>query len=188
MNSAYSYLALYKGNLMESKPKTLREILDLFSYLDDDLPPEDFDPALVVGDVKDKVDAIKWRIDQWEAEAQAIKDGWIKQLTAKANALLAKKEKLGAYLKEQMIAHEFEKLPGHMFTASIRKNPPSVKLTTEATADLYLDFPELVEELPVEYRFRKDKIKEELKAGKVVPFARLEQGQRVEFKVKEGEK
>jgi len=31
--------------------------------LDDDLAPEDFDPAEAVGELKDKIASIKWRLD-----------------------------------------------------------------------------------------------------------------------------
>jgi hypothetical protein len=99
-------------------------------------------------------------------------------------SLQKKADKLSEYLHKQMTEHNFEKLPGHMFTATLRKNPPSLKLSLEPTSDLYFDYPELVVQLPIEYEFQKDKIKEQLKAGTELPFARLEQSTRIAFTAK----
>lgn len=166
-------------------PKSLGEILDQLKQLDSDMPPEEFDPAQVIGDLKDKVDAIKWRLDSWETEAEMIQHKWIKPLQERIKSIQGKHEKLRRYIKDQMIAQGFEKLPGNMFTASIRKNPPSLKFTQEPTADMLLDYPSLVDmQQTVAYVYLKDEIKAALKAGQQLPFARLEQGQRVDFVAK----
>lgn len=169
---------------MESKSKSLNEILAALAQIDDELPPDDFDPATVIGNVKDKVDAIKWRIDKWESDAKMIREQWIKPLNDRVASLLRKSEKLSEYVKQQMIMHNFEKLPGNMFTAALRKNPPSLKLAAEPTADLFLDFPEYVKQLPVEYEFDKERLREDLKAGKEISFAHLDQSTRVSFTAK----
>jgi len=51
--------------------------------IDDDLAPEEFEVEEIVGEIRDKVDAIKWRIDSWLAHADAIQKEWIDPLTAR---------------------------------------------------------------------------------------------------------
>jgi hypothetical protein len=168
--------------------RSLREILDEFKMLDSDMPPEEFDPEKLIGDVKDKVDAIKYRLDSWQAEVEQIKSHWINPLLARIKSIEGKHEKLKAYVKMQMDASGFDKLPGHMFTATIKKNPPSVKyLVPHVTEDIALDFSNYIDvEQRIEYSWRKDLIKEHLKAGEILPFARIEQGTRVDFVAKKG--
>ena len=43
---------------MTEQKQSLGQMLELLKDLDDDMLPEEFDPAILVGDIKDKVDAL----------------------------------------------------------------------------------------------------------------------------------
>jgi hypothetical protein len=162
---------------------TLREILDRFKMIDDDLPPEDFDPAVVVGDVKDKVDAIKWRIDSWEAEAEAVGD-WIKALSLRQRSLAAKAEKLSSYLKQQMIENEFQKLPGNIWRAQVQRIADKVEILKEAGAeDVLSDTAAPFVKQVINYTWDKKAIADALKEGKALPFAYAKENKSLRFYV-----
>lgn len=167
------------------KPKSLRTILERLSQIDDDLAPEEFDPAFLVGDLRDKVDAIKWRIDTWRSDAQKIQEQWIDPLTKKMNSLTKKAEKLEEYVLSQMLAKGFEKLPGHMMEVCLRTNPPAVEVDMEAGPEAFLLYDNLVIQKTI-YQWDKKKVKEQLESGQELKFARLTRGKKIAFSPKKG--
>lgn len=170
---------------MENQPQSLRDILENLKAIDDDLSPEDFDPAAVVGDLKDKVDAIKWRIDSWNSQAKQIQECWIDQLAKKKISLERKAEKLESYVLEQMLLNGFEKLPGHMMEVTVRKNNPAVEISLDAGPETYLQYDNLVIQKTI-YQWDKKKVKELLESGTELNFARITRGNRVAFTPKKG--
>lgn len=159
---------------------TLKELLHKLDHIEDDLPPDEFDPAKVVGDVKDKVDAIKWRIDSWVAEADKIEDEWIKPLKSRQDSLRKKAESLKAYLHSQMSEHGYEKLPGHMFRAVLQKSSPAVEIPEEPGPTHMLAYPDYVVQ-NVSYRWNKDAVREALQNGLELSFARLRHSRHLRF-------
>lgn len=160
--------------------QSLREILDMFAHIDDDMPAEEFDPAKVVGDCKDKVDAIKWKIDSWEAEANAI-NNWIKALVDRRNALGGKSDKLAKYLKEQMLEHGFQKLPGNIWRAQVQNIADKVELLRLPEAkDVLSEFGDLVRQ-KIDYSWDKRATADKLKSGEKLPFAYLQPNKSLRF-------
>jgi hypothetical protein len=141
---------------------------------------DDFDPAQVVGDVRDKLDAIKFKIDDWLGKAEMLKTQWLEPIMKERNALIKRAERLEDYVRFEMEQNQFEKIPGNLWSARFRLNPPSVNITMPATADLFWDFPNYVKET-VSYSFDREAIKADIKAGKEVPFASIKQTKRLEF-------
>lgn len=169
----------------ETKKQSLRTILERLNQIDDDLAPEEFDPAFVVGDLRDKVDAIKWRLDTWRADARKIQEEWIDILTKKKDSLLRKAEKLEGYVLSQMQEKGFEKLPGHMMEVLIKQNPPAVQIDIEAGPEAFLQYDGLVLQKTV-YQWDKKRVKALLDSGEELKFARITRGSRIDFKAKKG--
>lgn len=167
--------------------ETLRDLLDKLAQIDDEMLPEDFDPAQIVGDVKDKIDAIKWRIDQWNTQADNIDENWIKPLKAQQESLRKKAERLKDYLYSQMSQHGYDKLPGKMFRAALQKASPSVDISEEAGPSHMLAYPEFVVQ-DVSYRWDRKTIKERLQNGTELSFARLRQTRFLKFYTVKGSK
>jgi hypothetical protein len=150
-------------------PESLRVLLGKLAPIDDDLPPEQFDPAVVVGDVKDKIDAIKWQIDEWEYKAKMLDEQWIKPLQAKSAALKGKANRLNGYVKTQMEEHGFEKLPGNAFRAQLQKAAAAVKTACEPLFSHFKAYPEFVKQ-EVYYSWKKKAIKDAIDSSKYVRF------------------
>jgi len=161
----------------------LREILDTLNKLDDDLPPEEFDPAGLVGELNDKADAIKWRIDSWYASAEMIQREWLDPLQKKMTSLVSKAEKLETYVLQQMVMNNFEKLPGKMFDLAVRLNPPAVKIDIEASPEMYLQHGELMQQKTL-FSWDKKKIKAMLESGTPLSFASITRSKKIAFTTK----
>lgn len=159
---------------------TLRELLSKLDHLDDENLPADFDAASLVGDVKDKVDAIKWRIDSWLNEAKQIETQWIAELSRRKEALEKKALRLKEYLHSQMNEHGYDKLPGKMFRVALQKAAPSVEVFEDPTAQHMLTYPDYVVQ-SVNYRWNKDAIRERLQNGSDLSFAKLRHLRYVKF-------
>ena len=168
--------------------ESLRQILNKLSMMDEDMTPEDFNPQEIVGDLKDKVDSVKWRIDTWRAQAQMIEDEWIAQLTAKRKALLAKAKKLSDYVKEQMILHKFESLPGSLVRIDLKASPVAVKYQKEAGPEDFIKFGDDLVKQKIDYDWNTSNIRDLLKAGAKLPFAELTQDTHIRFHLKKGDK
>lgn len=165
----------------------LRELLGRLQDIDDDLLPEEFDPAQIVGDIKDKVDAIKWRLDEWAAQAKMIEEEYLKPLAQKKAAILGKAERLKDYVRFQMVTNGFEKLPGEMFRVQVQDSPPSVDTKEFADARMYLNYPEYVVQ-ETTYKWNKEALKDALNGGEVLTFAELKRGKHVRFYAQGGKK
>lgn len=159
---------------------SLSELIKQIRDIDDDMLPAEFDPAEVVGDIKEKVDAIKWRIDTWEAHAKMIDEEYIKALRQKREAILGKVQKLKEYVQFQMVTNGFEKLPGAMFRVQLQNSPKSVETKEFACAKMFLNYPEYVVQ-ETTYKWNKESLKESLENGEILTFAELKQGKHVRF-------
>ena len=162
----------------------LTDLLERFRQLDSDLEPADFDPAAVIGNLRDEIDAIKMTVDRWKAEAETLRAEWIVPLVARERRLLGRREKLLTWMAEQMIAgsdgQPWERLPGNAFVAKLHWNPPALKIAEEANAITYGKYPGFVRLTPT-FQWDKDRIKAELDAGHALEFACETSGRRVAF-------
>jgi len=164
--------------------KTLGELTNVLQMIDDDLLPSDFEVEELVGDIRDKVDAIKWRIDSWVAHAEAIERDWLEPLTARKKALLGKAEKLKEYCAFIMQRDQCEKLPGSAFALSLRKST-SVECEASPTPEDAIERP-IYCKTRVAYQWDKTAIAAALKAGKELPFAKLKSSTYVTFTTNKG--
>jgi len=150
--------------------------------LDDDLAPEDFDPAEAVGELKDKIDAIKWRLDSWEAHAQALDENWLKPLAARRKSILGKAEKLREYVAFVMKRDNLETLPGHAFRIDLRAYE-SVEVLSAPTASEALLYKPWVK-TTINYVWDKKELKTKLKQGLMTEYATIKTSYSPKFEVK----
>ena len=94
---------------------SLSDLSNLLTLIDDDLAPEDFDPEAVVGEIRDKIDSIKWKLDEWQAHADTIQSEWIYPLTKRKKALEGKIERLKDYCTHVMTRDKVTSFPGNAF-------------------------------------------------------------------------
>lgn len=162
--------------------KTLSELSSALVALDEEMDAEAFDPAQLVGDLKDKVDGIKFKIDAWEYEAKNLKDNWIDPLKSRHDTLLKKADKLREYCAYVMKRDELEMLPGKAFALKLRKSQ-AVEVDANPSPTQALQYGELVN-TKITYAWDKKKLAEKLKANEDVKFARLVTNYSAQFVVK----
>lgn len=86
-------------------------------------------------------------------------------------------ERLKSGIENMMIALGKREIKTPLFSAKWVKNPPAVVIDDEAKVDAkYLTI------IPQSYKVDKNALKEDLKAGKVLPYAHLEQKERLQLK------
>jgi len=148
------------------------QMLEKLQALDDDMLPEEFDPAVLIGDIKDKVDAIKWKLNHWEYRAKMIKEEFIAPLQAKAESLKKKHERLTKYVFDEMQRMGVEKIPGNAFRIQIQNSQKVFVEKEPADAKMYLNYQDLVIQ-ETTYKWRKDEIKSLIEEGHFFTFAEL---------------
>jgi len=144
-----------------------------------DLPPEVIRDTLegLTGDIQEKaVNVAKFTLDL-EAGADAI-EAAAKAMTERARRVRKRAESIRSYLLFNMQAAQITKVECPEFVLAVRKNPAAVVISDESQLPAeYLTQPE-----PPAPKPDKKAIKEALQAGREVPGAWLEAGERLEIR------
>lgn len=164
------------------KPSTLSELSNALIALDEEMDPDQFDPAQLIGDLKDKVDSIKFKIDEWEAQAKNLRENWIEPLMSRQNALQRKADKLREYCAYVLKRDELEVLPGKAFALKLRKSQ-AVEVDQNPGPHEALEFVDLVN-TKITYAWNKKALAEKLKSNQDLSFARLVTNYSAQFVVK----
>lgn len=168
----------------EIKSRTsLGQMMELLRDMDEGLLPEEFDPAAIIRDVREEVDAIQYQLLHWEYEIKKRIEEVIKPHQAIVSSMEKKHAKLTSYVLSEMIRLNVEKIPGDIFRVQIQKKPPAVEIKAEANAQMYLNYPEIVVQ-DISYRWDKTRIKELIDSGESYTFASMAQGKKAVFKAK----
>ena len=130
----------------------------------------------IEGDIEVKAENTNKVIKTFAYNNAAI-DEEIKRLTEikkhNENAI----ERLKSGIENMMIALNKKELKTPLFSAKWVKNPPAVVIDDETKVDAkYLTV------IPQSYNVDKNAIKKDLKAGKILPYAHLEQKERLQLK------
>src|SRR5258708_29254963 len=144
-----------------------------------DLPEEVVKDTLegLAGDLETKSTNVAMFVRNLEAMAEKMGEA-INDIAKRQGMILARAERVRAYLKENMERTGITKIECPWFVLKIAKNPVSVRVTDAAAIpNEYLRIPPIPEPTP-----DKTKIKEALKAGAAVPGCELEQGTRLEIR------
>lgn len=169
-----------------SAPRTLAEILSILGNLD--LVSEtsiEIKPEEILGDLKDKVDAIYTVLERLEREADRL-DSIAEDFKLAARRVKENRERLKEYVRFTMTAQGFEKLPGNHWRLQLQKTAPSLAVEREATADDLLANPNLVKRT-VSYAWDKNAVKEHIAAGGSFGCGKLVEGKTVRFYINRGE-
>ena len=145
------------------------EYMEILSMLEDpDADEEIIRDTLesLQGDIEDKAEGYGMVIAQLNAEAEMLMVESVR-LSKRAKTALNNADRLKRRLQAALTEMELKKLKTNHFNFSIRKNAASVVIIPDT-------------EIPDEYLVKQDpkvdkgKVKEALKAGKDLPFAKLE--------------
>lgn len=165
---------------------TLTELLAALSNLDE-APAVEFDPTQIVGDLKDKVDAIKKVLVRLELEHGRLL-GLQCEIGKAAGQVGRNIDRLEDYLAFAMRSQGFDKLPGTMWRVQFQNSAPALEVERDATADDLIETPALVSRT-VKYAWKKDEIKSYIAAGNTFQHGKIVQGQHLRFYInKEGSK
>lgn len=149
------------------------EYLQLLALAED----PDIDPQVLAdtmeglgGEIEDKADGYAKVIRQLEADSTALK-AEIDRLTARKRAIDNSIDRMKESLKTAMIACEKPKFKTELFSFGIQKNPAKLVIDKESTDHALPEY--VIIQAPI---WNKEKLKEDLKAGKDVDgIAHLEQ-------------
>lgn len=143
------------------------------------LDEETFNDTLesISGDLETKSINVAMFARNLESSAAAIEEQ-AKLMIERAKGIRKKSEHVKEYLKANMEHAKLQKIESPYFVLSIRKNPQSLVIDDEKQVPpSFLKTPE-----PPPPALDKEKLKEALKSGEVVPGAHLEQKTRLEIK------
>lgn len=84
------------------------------------------DPAEIVGDIRDKVDAIKAVLDEFESTAKGLKLK-AKRLRTTIKAIENNHKRLKEYVRFQMQENHFEKLPGNDYYVRLQNRATRIE-------------------------------------------------------------
>ncbi len=157
----------------------LGQMLEILRDMDEDLLPKDFDPQALIGDIRNKADGIKWRINAWEYRVKMIKEEGIDLLEKKIKAINGKADKLREYVLSEMTRLGVEKVPGNLFQIQrVANSTAKLTITQPPDENMIRSYPELIRQ---ETRWDTDKVKEHLMMGERFTFASIERGFHVRF-------
>lgn len=160
---------------------SLSDLSNLLNMIDDDLAPEDFEPEAVVGEIRDKIDSIKWKLDEWQAHADTIQSQWIDPLTKRKKAIEGKIERLKDYCTHVMTRDKVTSFPGNAFRIDLRHRQ-SVEVKVFPGSHEALTHPDYVK-TKITYDWDKLKLLEKLRQGDSLDFASLKTKNYVTFPV-----
>ncbi len=157
---------------------------------DEMLEDPNFDPSTLIGPIEATRAGIKNKIDATEKVMFGLKSAiqrnedriefWIK----KRNAVKENLDRLKDYLHFQMTAHQYDTLAGNEFVIKMQKNSnPSLVITRDPTEKDAFERPEYVGEVPAQYIWRTDLIRDHLKSGIAAAseIGKLEYGSHIKF-------
>jgi hypothetical protein len=153
------------------------ELVEMYQrLLESDLEESVFNDTLegLEGDVEDKIDNFACVIKELQADAEAIRKKE-ETLAGRRKAKEKKVEGLKNYLQACLYQLGKTKVETARNVVAIRKNPASVKLSVDFCDDRYVQVVETT-------RIDKAKIKDDLKSGKEIKGAWLEQSESLNIK------
>ncbi len=160
---------------------SLAQILEALTRIDN-LNEAEFDPAVLAENLQDKVDAIYTVYDRLNSEASRL-DKIAADFFKAANVAWKAADRLKDYVLWNMQQQNFQKLPGNVFSFIVMPNNPKVIVEKNPTPEDFLKYSAVVKRDTV-YSWDKKQLSSLIKDGAKFPFAKLETGQRVEFKIR----
>jgi Siphovirus Gp157 len=143
------------------KKKSFVELLTNLAQADEIMADPELDLAAMIGETKDKVDALYAVLQRMEATAEYL-EGMAKPLINKAKALKANHARLSDYIVHTMESANVDRFPGNAYkVALVRASIPALKITEEPNAETYTKWEGYVQ-LKRQYVWDNARIKEAL--------------------------
>lgn len=169
---------------VEPAQLSLASLLALLAQSDDALTV-DMDPATLIGEIKGKVDSIKYVLDRLGAYAQFMDDQAAPLLRA-AKAAKANHERLKTYVEYHMRQQHFDELPGERYRVALQPNSVASLILKKEKPDPedFTRFPAFVN-LVRRYEWNGEAMRKTLaEEGGHCPFAELSRGNHARFYLK----
>jgi len=166
-----------------SQDMSLDEILKTLEHVDSgEVEYAEEETNLLQENLLRKVDAIKFRIDQWEKESERFYS-YVKEFTDAKKAVDAKKKRLLDYVTFSMKARKFEKIPGEKFLLALRNSKRLIPSDVEVDPTLFREYPDLIKRT---YAISKEALTKHLKQHGLNehPLGHFEEHQSAQFKVR----
>lgn len=115
--------------LVEAERSTLLNLVQSMTSLDEAMGATDFNPEALVGQLKGKVDALKFVLDCMDARASYLKAEVAAPIVKKARAIDNNRDRLRDYIAFCMEVGKFETLPGDVYRVDLQRTPDRVTLS-----------------------------------------------------------
>jgi len=126
------------------------------------LADPDFDPAKLVGKIRDKVDGIKFVLDKMEGTILGLK-AFVAPILTAIETIENNKQRLEAYVLHSMEAEHETVLPGHTYKVRIAFNPPHVEIRKPMPEDFATYYGYVKQK--ISYQWDKKRIKSDILSG-----------------------
>lgn len=137
---------------------TFAEFLLILKNADDELE-SDINWEEVLGDVRDKVDSIKFVHDRLNFEIEFLKK---QEESLERRRLIIEKnlKNLKKYVNWSMFSLDFQAVPGNEWAIVRRNNPVKIECNTNPTVELWTKYDKYIKR-KVEYSWSKDQLKKD---------------------------
>jgi hypothetical protein len=159
---------------------TLRDLLQKLDALDNDLSAE-IDPAELVGEIRDKVDAIKHVLDRMDNFAEFLKSR-IEPLAKARSSVTKNIKRLEEYVKFHMQEQHLERLPGEEFYIRLIQRAERLVFSLPPGPDEALRYFDYVKIQRI-YSWDEEKIHNDILSGvlKDFPYAKFQGSNYIRF-------
>lgn len=171
-------------NIPSEHKKTLSEILTLLKEFDDTGGDPEKQKALI-DELRGKVDRIKMFIDSCTDIFKRQK-AWSKEFSDSARVIENQIKSLKSHFLEVMKFTETEVCPGEKWVLK-RENAAPKTVTAEPTAELMMQYPDLIED---SYKWRSVELVKKAIENKLIPpeIAHIESNEKLMFRVSKPQK
>ena len=159
----------------------LNELLAALSDLDN-AAEISVDPLVIVGEIADKVDAIKKVMDRLNCEAERLAQE-AAQIDKASSQIYKNALALEEWIKFSMQGQGFTKLPGNTWNIQLKRTAPTVVTKQQPTAEIAVKYPDIVRR-SVTWTWDKKKIKEAIESGQTFEYGHLQEGTSLSFPVR----
>lgn len=123
---------------MAPKKQTLWTLQDRLLEIEDAINTDETELEILIGEIGDKIDNIKYVIDIFEKEAERFKE-YRDQMAARAKSLQNAADRIKAYVVKCLDAHHTSFEKGTMWAVKLRENKRIEMKTDRPTADDFMD-------------------------------------------------
>lgn len=152
------------------KKNNLYELLDILHKNDEtDQVLNDTDYIRIVGDLKEKVDAIKDFFSRCDAEVDRLKNDYIKPIQTRIKQIENQKEAFNKWIVSTMKQYDMPLIHGDLFTLRLEERSDIEIDEVDISPSFYLEHKDMIKR---SYSWDRNEVKRQFKSGKKFPFCR----------------